>query len=203
MHALQALASGAHQIITAIPVQQRDSSLLPGEILTHPLGVIAVLLELFLEQRKQPVVRSDELLAVGLCDLRQAADHPANGLELPFVRRPNEPIIRCDIRKERKLPAALGAKITLALRRTQAGEQEHVPGRVCFELRRLRRGLLTLIPAPLMPEIGAGLKIAPLALIRRRDRLADVAAEGLAAGIMRRAHPAAIQFGDGRVEPII
>ncbi len=54
-----------------------------------------------------------------------------------------------------------------------------------------------------MPEVRAGFKIFPFAFVRRRNSMADVAAEWLAARVMRRTFPATIQFGNRRIKPLV
>src|SRR5689334_21860148 len=121
----QSFALRADEIISAVPVQEGETSLPPGELCPQQHGVIGILLELLLEESEDPVIGAEEFLPVCLGHLRQVADHPADGLELPFICEPEEAILGCHIREERELPAAQGAVITLALRRTQAGEKDH------------------------------------------------------------------------------
>lgn len=54
-----------------------------------------------------------------------------------------------------------------------------------------------------MPEIGCRAQVLPFGLVDGGDSLADIAAEGLAAWVMRGATLAAVQRGDRRVELVV
>jgi hypothetical protein len=50
-------------------MKQREAPFLPCKLRPQELGVIRILLELFLEQREQPVIGADELLTICSRDL--------------------------------------------------------------------------------------------------------------------------------------
>ena len=66
----------------------------------------------------------------------------------------------------------------------------------------LRGRLLTFMTSPFVPEVCILLKIIPLALVRRRDRMADIATKGFATRVMRRTLRPAIEHGDRRIKLI-
>src|SRR5512133_2572889 len=127
------------------------------------------MIELILEQGKQPVISSDEFLAILLRNLGKVADHPACRFELPLIRQTDKAILRCDIGKEWELPAAQRPEITLTAGGTQAGEQDHTLRRIRLEAGDILRGCIcTFVTAPFVPEVGAVLEIVPFAFVRRR-----------------------------------
>ena len=159
------------------------------------------MIELILEQGKQPVIGSDEFLAILLRDLGKVADHPACRFELPLIHQADKAILRCDVGKEWELPATQRPEITLTAGGTQAGEQDHTRRCICFEAGNILRGCIcTFFAAPFVPEVSAVLEIIPFAFVRRRDSLTDVAAERLAARVVRGAFSSAVKLGDRRVK---
>ena len=84
---------------------------------------------------------------------------------------------------------------SLAVRRSFASQEQHILGGFRLQLRRIRRISGALIAAPDMPEIGARRQVSPLLAIDRRHGVADIAAERLAAGVVRGALCPAIKAG--------
>ena len=62
---------------------------------------------------------------------------------------------------------------------------------------------VTLVATPGVPKLRIPFQVLPFTLIRGWDGMADVAAEWLAARVMRCTVPAAIQPGNRRIKTII
>ncbi len=186
-------------------MQDRDAAFSFEEVRAHFFRMRSITLKLVLKERKQTIIRADEFLAIARRDPPQIADDPALRLEFPLVGQPHKTKIRADIREERELPATQGAEIPLTALRAEASQQGHVRRRFRPQPGPLPRGggILTLVAAPLVPQVRVGLQVSPLALIGRGHGVTDVAAERLSAGVVRCALLSAIQLRNGRIKSII
>ena len=68
LHAFHALTLRADEIRSAVSVQERKAPLTPRKLTPQNLGVIGVLLEFFLKEGEQFVVRENKLFAISFCD---------------------------------------------------------------------------------------------------------------------------------------
>ena len=145
-----------------------------------------------------------KLLPVSFGHGAQVADHPTDILELPIIGHADKTVIGCDIRKKWELPAAQGPEGSLAFRRTQTGQQQHVFGRLRHQLGLLFILLIiAFVATPFMPEIRVFLQIIPLFLVSGWDGVTDIAAEGFAARVVRRALLPSVKSADRRIKTIV
>lgn len=147
--------------------------------------------------KEQLVVDIEEFLAVGLADLVEIADHPANLLKIPVVGYADEAVVSGDVGRERELTAAEGAVIALTKGWTQAGDQAHIVRGFSLHFLFVDRVAGAFVAAKPMPEFGIGFQVSPFFLESDGDGNADIAAKRLAGGVVLPAYFAAILLTDG------
>ncbi|MPM33183.1 hypothetical protein SDC9_79752 [bioreactor metagenome] len=93
--------------------------------------------------------------------------------------------------------------MTLAVGRPFAGHQKQVLRGLFLQQSRVSGVFGAFITAPQVPQIGAVFKVGPLLLVRHRDGVANITAEGFTAWVEGRAFLTAIKDGDGFIKMIV
>lgn len=178
-------------------MQDGDAAADPDEVFAHILGEPIVVIVLFRVLKEQFVVDIEEFLAVGLADLVEIADDPANLLKIPVVGDADEAVVGGDVGRERELTAAEGAVVALTESWSQAGDQAHVFRGFGLHFLFVDRVAGAFVAAKAMPEFGVGFQISPFLFERDRDGNADIAAKRLAGGVVLPADLTAVLLTDG------
>lgn len=178
-------------------MQDGDAAADLDEVFAHILRKPIVIIVLFRVLKEQFVVDIEEFLAVGLADLVEIADHPANLLKVPVVCDADEVVVGGDVRGERELTAAEGAVVAFTEGWSQAGDQAHVAWGFGLHFLFVDRVAGAFVAPQLMPEFGIGFQVSPLLFERNGDGNADIAAKRLAGGVVLPADLTAVLLTDG------
>ena len=162
VHAREVVGGRAEEVIEPVAVEDRDAAAALLEGRAHVLReevVAVVLFGIFVEKL---IVEVNKFAAIGLGDLVEIADDPADLLKVPIVGDPDEAIVSGDVGGEGELAATEGAEVALAVFGTPASHQVHVGGRFGFHLGYVDGVGGAFVTAQAMPEPGVGLEVSPL-----------------------------------------
>lgn len=130
-------------------------------------------------------------------------DHPALVFEFPFIRHAKEAEILADVRKERKLPAADGTIISLAILYAFASQQKHIFLQIInIYLFRNQCGLAIFL-FPEVPEVCAFFQGCPFALINGWNCVANIAAKWNSVWVIRSTFLPTIQVAERCMEGFV
>lgn len=184
-------------------MQDGDAAVDLDEVFAHILGEPIVVIVLFWVLKEQFVVDIEEFLAVGLADLVEVADDPANLLKIPVVGDADEAVVGGDVGRERELTAAEGAVVAFTEGWSQAGDQAHIVRGFGLHFLFVDRVAGAFVAAKAMPEFGIGFQVIPFLFERDGDGNADIAAKRLAGGVVLPTDFAAVLLADGGGEACI
>ncbi len=178
-------------------MQDGDAAADPDEVFAHIFGEPIVVIVLFRVLKEQLVVDIEEFLAVGLADLVEVADDPANLLKIPVVGDTDKAVVGGDVGREGELPAAEGAVVALTVGWSQAGDQAHVFRGFGLHFFFVDRVAGAFIAPQAMPEFGIGFQVSPFLFECDRDGNTDIAAKRLSGGVVLPADLTAVLLTDG------
>jgi hypothetical protein len=206
VHALQTFADGTDKVGTSVAVEYGEAPSLRRVVDAHPLRVVGVTFEYIFEEGEEMIEGAEEFGAVFVGDSAQVAGNPAGEFKVPFADQAEEAVIGGDIGEEGESAATEGAVVALATVGAEAGERNHAAWEVQVHFAATRfkvGGRRTFAAAVTVPKVGHRLEICPLAFIRGRDCVADVATKRFAAWVVQRALFAAVEFGNGGIEAVV